>query len=97
MVSGVLINSHKISVAYDTSNIFEEINIEDVQNYNFSNCDDVIGYDWKTYSFESNNFTINQTKIYIIKNSSEYFKLKFIDFYNELGEKGFPQFKIQKL
>ncbi len=97
LVSGVLINSHQISVASDTSSIFEEINIEDVQNYNFSNCDDVIGYDWKTYSFESNNYTVDQTKIYIIKSSSEYFKLKFIDFYNDIGEKGFPQFKIQKL
>jgi len=97
LVTGVLINSQLVSVACDTSSLFDEISINSVQSLSYSNCEDIIGYNWKTFDFESNSYTINQTKIYIVKNDDQYYKLRFLDFYNESGEKGYPQFEILKL
>ena len=97
LVTGVLINSQLVSVACDTSSLFDEISINSVQSLSYSNCDDIIGYNWKTFNFESNSFTIDQTKTYIVKKNNEYYKLRFLDFYNESGEKGYPQFEILKL
>ena len=97
LVTGVLINSQLVSVACDTSSLFDEISINSVQSLSYSNCDDIIGYNWKTFNFESNSFTIDQTKTYIVKKNNEYYKLRFLDFYNESGEKGFPKFEILKL
>ena len=97
LVSGVLINSQQVYVACDSINDFNEININHAQNIDYSNCENIIGYDWKIYSFETSIFSINQTKIYIIKNENGYYKLRFLDFYNESGEKGFPKFEILKL
>ena len=97
LVTGVLINSQLVSVACDTTSLFDEISINSAQSFSYSNCEDIIGYNWKTFDFESNSYTINQTKTYIVKNDNQYYKLRFLDFYNESGEKGYPQFEIQKL
>jgi len=97
LVTGVLINSQLVSVACDTSSLFDEISINSVQSLSYSNCDDIIGYNWKTFNFESNSFTIDQTKTYIVRKDNEYYKLRFLDFYNKSGEKGYPQFEILKL
>jgi len=97
LVTGVLINSQLVSVACDTTSLFDEISINSAQSFSYNNCEDIIGYNWKTFDFESNSYTIDQTKTYILKNDNKYFKLRFLDFYNEFGEKGYPQFEILKL
>ena len=97
LVVGVLINSQQVSVACDSVRLFDEININNIQGLSFSNCEDIIGYNWKIFDFESNSYTINQSKTYIVKNNNEYYKLRFLDFYNDSGEKGYPQFEILKL
>lgn len=97
LVSGVLINTETISVAYDTLTSFSDININNIPNYYFDDCDDVIGYDWKTYSLSTNEYSINSSKSYIIRRYKDYFKLRFIDFYNDSGDKGYPKFEFQKL
>ena len=49
--------------------------------------------------FKLSNITNNiYEKNFIIKNSiGLYFKLHFIDFYNDSGEKGYPKFALQQL
>ena len=95
-VTGVLINYlESTKVAIDTIHNFSEINIDNISNYNFLDNQDVIGYDWKSYDGQ---FTVNPEKKYIINTSQEnYFKVRFIDFYDENGLKGSPKFEIQKL
>ena len=57
-----------------------------------------IGWDWKQYDMSSGPYTVDVTKNYIVKNQNGlYFKLRFIDFYDDIGEKGAPKFELQKL
>ena len=95
-VTGVLINYlADTEVALDTISNFSNIDYDMIGNYYFSNHQDAIGYDWKAYDGQ---YTVNPEKNYIIKNIQDnYFKLRFIDFYDENGLKGSPKFEVQKL
>ena len=97
LVTGVLINYlNNVLVSKDSINTFEDINYNNVETYTFSNKQNAIGYDWKTYN--GNGYVINTNLTYIIKDiSNRYFKMRFIDFYNSYGEKGYPSFEIQEL
>ena len=99
MVTGVHINYlNHTKVAIDTINNFEFINYDNINNYLFFEKSDIIGYNWKSYSISDQLFTIYPNINYIIKTSEgRYFKLHFIDFYNDLGEKGYPKFEFQEL
>ena len=99
LVTGILTNYlNNVMVAKDTVNTFESININMINSYNFSNDQDKIGYDWKVYDFESQSYAIKYDINYIIKDlSGKYFKIHLTDFYNESGEKGYPEFEIQEL
>ena len=95
-VVGVLQNSH-IAVSVDTLNDFSEINIDNIINYQFNTERNTIGYDWKYYNGELGLYSID-SPVYIIRKSAyEYYKLLFLDFYNDAGEKGSPMFQIQKI
>tara|TARA_B100000214_G_C23946936_1_gene618458 strand:- start:348 stop:1328 length:981 start_codon:yes stop_codon:yes gene_type:complete len=101
LVTGVLINNlNSIQVAIDTINDFNNIEINfdsnGNTNYIFSSEQNIIGYDWKVWN--GTGYIIKPNLTYVIKDSySRYFKLRFIDFYNDLGEKGFPTFEVQEL
>lgn len=98
LVRGVLTNYlNNVLVAKDTTQ-FENINFEMLDTYSFSSNQNYIGYAWKTYDMESNSYITNSDTTYIIKSvSNRYFKLRFVDFYNSLGERGYPNFEIQEL
>ena len=67
LVTGVLINYlNNIQVALDTLVKFNDINISMVNNYSFSQNQDVIGYDWKNYDLDNNVYSINDDITYII-------------------------------
>lgn len=99
LVTGVLTNYlNDVLVAMDSLNSFESISIDLIDSYNFSNLQNKIGYDWKVFSLDNQTYTVRNEITYIIKDiSNRYFKLHFIDFYNDLGEKGNPKFEIQEL
>ena len=98
LVTGVLLNRNKTSCAYNDTSSFDNILYDDISNYSFTSNLNAIGYDWKTYDFNSNAFTVLPEKNYIIKTANDtYFKLHFIDYYNSLGEKGAPLFELQSL
>ena len=99
LVTGVLTNYlNNIMVAKDTINTFKDIELNMITNYNFSNMQDEIGYDWKSYNFTNQNYNVNPNITYIISDiDGRYFKLHFIDFYNDNGEKGYPKFEMQEL
>ena len=98
LVTGVLLNRYNTLCVMDTLSTFEQITIDNIPNYTFSSDLNTIGYDWKTYSFSNSNFIVLPEKNYIIKTQIEaYYKLHFIDYYNNLGEKGAPMFELQDL
>ena len=54
--------------------------------------------DWKEYDFDNEHYTVLPDKIYVLKTSiGYYYKLRFIDFYNSTGEKGYPTFEFLRL
>ena len=98
LVSGVLTNTSHVKVVKDTTYYFDDISFDDITNFNFSSEQNIIGYDWKSYDLNTGVFTINSSINYIIEtNSQKYFKLRFLDFYNENGTKGYPKFEYQEL
>ena len=97
-VSGVLLNRNNTTVKVDTNNNFENIDYETANQYEFSSNIDEIGYDWKNYSFSTSMYSVDINKTFIIRNQSGlFFKLRFIDFYNDNGDKGSPKFELQQL
>lgn len=87
-----------VMVAEDNNNNFFNITLKDTSNYIFTNYWDEIGYDWKIRNSSDNSFTIDANKSFIVKTTQGlFYKLRFIDFYNNLGQKGYPTFEIQRL
>ena len=97
LVRGVFLNrSKQIEVGTDTVHAFEDVLPEMVDDYEYSNARDAIGYDWKV--FEENTYTIRKNKFYILRNvNGNNYKMRFTRFYNSEGEKGYPSFELMEL
>lgn len=96
LVTGILSNRNGVEIAEIFDKPFAEITLEDVNNTDFTLAIDEIGYDWK--SFTGSGYEIHLNQNYIIKSTEGiYFKLHFIDFYDDQGEKGTPTFEVQQL
>jgi len=77
---------------------FQAVSLDDTLAYPMSGARDVIGYDWKDYSFETSSYTVDQTLVYIVRDAEGYFyKLRFIDFYSSQGQVGCPLFEVVPL
>lgn len=86
------------TVAEGNGNNFSAISLKDTANYIFTNIQDEIGYDWKIRNSQNNSFEIDPNKFFIVRTKvGLFYKIRFIDFYNSSGEKGYPKFEIQKL
>lgn len=99
VITGVLSNSYSgVEVAEVFNNQFLSVSLSDTINYTFTNERDEIGFDWKIRNGQDNSFTIDGEKSFIVKTKEGiYYKIRFIDFYNSQGVKGYPKFEIQKL
>jgi hypothetical protein len=98
LVRGVLINPYKVKAVPDTTFDFSEIMINDTADFNYSAQRDAIGYQWKYYDFDNGTYSVLENQNYVLKAQDEYFyKLRFISFYNDENEKGFPVFEFSKL
>jgi hypothetical protein len=98
IVNGVLLNPNGTAAALDTIHDFSEIAISDTAALNLTTRADVIGYDWKYYNFDAGVYTIVPGMNYVIRDRDGfYYKLRFVDFYNNTGEKGNPVFEYVRL
>jgi len=97
IVTGVL-SSADTRVATVHGRAFSEVTLTDTVQFPFSSARDAIGYDWKTYSFETSSYTVDEDKVYIIRDPEGYFhKLRFLDFYSDMGQVGCPRFEVVPL
>ncbi len=97
LVTGVLLNRYEVTAASLDSVLFEDISRENALSVQYYDNIDRIGYDWKYYDFDEG-FVILPNRNYLIKDQEDrYFKLRFLNFYNSLGEKGAPEFEFQEL
>lgn len=96
LVLGCVLNRYNTEAVVDNTVDFSQIDYSFVSKYTFSSAINSIGYDWKEYS--SGIYTVIPSKNYVIKNRNGYFfKLHFIDFFNNSGVKGTPTWEVQKL
>tara|TARA_B100000795_G_scaffold251476_1_gene220349 strand:+ start:3936 stop:4988 length:1053 start_codon:yes stop_codon:yes gene_type:complete len=97
-VTGVLINPNSTFVHLDTVINFDNMVLEQAKYLEFNTNQNTIGYDWKTYNYDSGSYIIHPEMNYVIKNRvGNYYQLHFIDFYNENGQKGHIKFEFQRL
>ncbi len=97
VVTGVLLNP-SVSVAIDSLYSFEEINDTIAQSLNYVARRDAIGFQWKYFDFSTQAFVVRPYVTYIVQDrKGVYWKMRFIDFYNDAGQKGYPTFEYQRL
>lgn len=98
LVLGCLLNRYNTYATVTKQVTFESLNYNTALNYSLSSNINIIGYNWKEYDFNSSSYIVFSNFTYIIRDSENYYyKLRFIDFYNSNGEKGYPTFEFQRL
>ena len=96
LVTGTLLNSYETKATLVEDVEFEAIDIQFAMEQELSENVNEIGYDWK--SFIDGNYIIHSEKIYIIQDQNSFFyKLRFIDFYDENGQRGKPTWEYMAL
>lgn len=97
-VNGVILNPYRVQVA-DTRTIeFEDLGLDSAMTLTYTTRRDFIGWDWKYYDFDAEAYVTDIKRVFVIKSHSDiYYKLRFIDFYDENGVKGAPSFELQRL
>jgi len=93
VLRGVLINSARLEVCeLGSPNSFETVDLDIAKKQTYSRKWNEIGYDWKAFDQATNQYTIVPNKFFLIRDESgNYFKLKFVSYYNDQGLKGFPK------
>ena len=102
LVTGVLSNAKTIEVHQDTLLDFQTIDLNTAKGLDYSTIQDEIGYDWKDVVGDvgsgSVSYVIVPKLVYVIRDwQGFYYKLRFIGFYSNTGEKGYPTFEMQQL
>jgi hypothetical protein len=100
LVTGCLLNRYSTGAFMDSFITFNEIDYAKAREYILSPFINTIGYDWKKLGSTGgggSDYTMNIHMNYIIRTSSQqYFKLRFIDFYDK-QVKGNPKWEFRKL
>lgn len=96
-VVGVLSNRYGVKVQ-EVSVSFDEMKYSDMVESAFEDRINVIGYDWKTYNFDNGTYVVSSNRTFIVKTVlGRYYKLRFVDYYDQNGVKGAPKFELQEL
>ena len=95
LVRGVLINTYNTAAARLDGIDFETISKEDAQALTYNTNRNAIGFNWKSFSLQTGVYEVLPDIVYVIKEiSGNYYKLRFVDYYNDAGEKGYAKFEI---
>lgn len=102
LLTGVLSNPSNVTVAQDTLYEFSAIDYEVAAELEYWGLLDEIGYDWKDVQGDVSSgnvsYVIMEGRNYVVRDTEGfYYKLRFISFYNNNGEKGYPTFEYQRL
>jgi hypothetical protein len=96
-VRGVLLNPYKVKAAADTSTNFYLQTLADTNHLEFTGRLDVIGHAWKDAVVDESNNSATYRIVpgihYVIRDiENNFFKLKFVSYFNDFGERGYPRF-----
>lgn len=96
-VVGVLSNRFGVKVQ-EIAIPFADLKYSDIVESAFEDRINVIGYDWKTYDFDNGTYVVSSNRTFVVKTVlGRYYKLRFVDYYDENGLKGAPKFELQEL
>lgn len=98
-LTGVMINNEggvRVAQVFDENIEFEDIDLNMAKGLNYTDWKGAIGSTWKKIpSIENPVYHMDTAKKYILKLADgNYYKLRFLDFYNDKGEKGYTSFEI---
>jgi hypothetical protein len=101
-VVGTYINRHMVDAGVDSSFVFSDIEYAHSQQIHFHNTIDFMGFEWKWPNFTATGVVyVSRTNwnFFIRERHSPHhmFKLRFIDFYNSSGIKGYPRFELKQI
>ena len=104
IVSGALLNrwsENENAIAKKDSTAgyksFDLFTASDITPLRFSKDAGQIGFEWKNYDFNLG-YTIYPDKYYVVKDpAGYYYKIRFLDFYDDQGNKGAASFEYQRL
>ncbi len=98
MVVGCMLNDYNTAAAKINTSDFDGVTYEDALGLVYRSNIDAIGFEWKIYDFDTSTYSIDLNKVFVIKTQNgDYFKIRFLDFYDDLGVKGSTKVEIQKL
>lgn len=96
LVTGCITNRSGVKVKMITEIEFDTIDLAYASTLTLSEQTNTIGFSWK--KLVENDYDINTHISYIIQDHEGiYYKLRFVDFYSETGEKGNPVWEYQEL
>lgn len=97
LVTGVLSNRNLVRVV-ESELSFDDIDFAYAETAVYSTEIDIIGYDWKFYDFDLATYVIQYNKAYVLKSvEGLYYNIRFLDFYDQNGNKGAPSFELQEI
>ena len=98
LVLGTLLNPHQTEAYREFDLEYEAIERDLIEESSFTNVADVIGYDWKYFSFGEGTYVVLDDQIYLLRDSEGFiYKFKFTGFYNSSGDKGYPTISFEQI
>ncbi len=97
LVRGVLSDRGRLTIARADSLDWASIQLSDAVQFNYTEDAHAIGYDWKTYDFNTATYVTDTQRVFLLNSPSGFYKMRFLDYYNDAGERGFPSFELQGL
>lgn len=95
LVRGVLTNPSRTRALKVTDTPWELITATWVEGKTLSTDWNAIGYDWKAFPLSSNVYQIVPDQYYVLQDGEgTLYKLRFLDYYNDQGEKGYAKFEL---
>lgn len=95
IVTGAINGFSGARVARLINSDFGAVTLADTLQHPFTSDEDGVGYDWKDYDFGTSSYIIHPDHVFIVQDGEGFFyKMHFIDFYNEQGERGCPTFEV---
>ncbi len=98
VVGALVPKGFQVAVVNTSQVSFEDFTYAHLSQVAWQTRRDAIGYDWKRYDFDTGTYVIDYSRYYVLEVGTEqYYKLQFIDFYDESGRKGSVKLRYSAL
>ncbi len=99
-VNGVLLNPYQTTAAADTLTEydFNRFSLNEAEKFTLVPTRDIIGFNWKQVNINNGEYTVLPKRVYILNDQNDdLWKIHFVNFYDENGRRGKPQFEYKRL